>query len=80
MTRPRVLTLYSKPGCHLCERLRALVDALQPEFGFQVEEVDITQNATLFARYQREIPVLLVDGVEIGRGRMREATLRELVR
>jgi glutaredoxin len=80
MTPPRVVTLYSKPGCHLCEQLRALVDVLGPEFGFRVEEVDITQDAALFARYRWEIPVLLVDGVEAGRGRLEEGRIRELVR
>jgi hypothetical protein len=44
-----------------------------------VEEVDITQDAALFARYRWEIPVLLVDGVEVGRGRIGESTLRKLV-
>jgi glutaredoxin len=64
------LTLYSKPGCHLCEALRALVDELQPTLGFVVEEVDITRDADLFARYRHAIPVLFADGEEVGRGRV----------
>jgi glutaredoxin len=66
------LTLYSKPGCHLCEALRALVDELQPTFGFVVEEVDITRNGDLLARYRHEIPVLFANGEEVGRGRISE--------
>lgn len=70
------LTLYSKPGCHLCEELRATIDELQPEFGFTIDEVDITSDANLFARYRYEIPVLVKDGREIARGRISD---RELI-
>ena len=70
------LTLYSKPGCHLCEDLRAALDELQPEYDFTLAEIDITCDDTLFARYRYEIPVLLKDGKEIARGRI---TDRELI-
>jgi glutaredoxin len=70
------LTLLSKPGCHLCEDLRALLDELQPEYSFRIEEIDITADAELFARYRYEIPVLLKEGKEVARGRVSD---RELV-
>jgi glutaredoxin len=69
------LTLLSKPGCHLCEDLRALLDELQPAHGYAVEEVDITTDEGLFARYRYEIPVLLRDGVELVRGPIDECRL-----
>jgi glutaredoxin len=64
------LTLYSKPGCHLCEDLAALLDELQPEWGFSVNEIDITRDVDLFARYRHEIPVLLCGTAEIARGKV----------
>lgn len=70
------LTLFSKPGCHLCEEMRVLLDELQPEYGFAIDEIDITQDDELFARYRYEIPVLLKDGREIARGRISD---RELI-
>ena len=73
------LTLYSKPGCHLCEEVRALVDELQPLYDFAVEETDITRDPDLFARYRYEIPVLLKDGREIARGRVTEAELLNIL-
>lgn len=66
------LTLYSKPGCHLCEEVRAFLDELQPDYGFALEEIDITSNQQLFAQYRHDIPVLLKDGDEIARGRISE--------
>ena len=70
------LTLFSKPGCHLCEEMRVLLDELQPEYGYAIDEIDITQDDELFARYRYEIPVLLKDGREIARGRISD---RELI-
>jgi hypothetical protein len=64
------LTLYSKPGCHLCEDLARLLDELQPEWGYSVNEIDITRDEGLFARYRNEIPVLTCGTVEIARGRV----------
>ena len=74
------LTLYSKPGCHLCDDLRALLAELQPDFGFTLSDVDITRDADLFARYQFDIPVLLRDGREIARGRVADHELLDLLR
>ena len=75
-----LLTLYSKPGCHLCEALRALLDELQPEYGFLLEEIDITGDGALFARYRHHIPVVLVNGREIARGNVSERDLVPLLK
>ena len=69
------LTLYSKPGCHLCEEVRALLDTMQPTLACDVEEIDITTDPALFARYRYEIPVLASPAGEIARGRIDEAEL-----
>jgi glutaredoxin len=73
------LTLFSKPGCHLCEDARALVDELQPSYGYAVEEIDITTRDDLFARYRYDIPVVLMNGEEIARGRIDDRRLVELI-
>lgn len=58
----RVVTLLGKPGCHLCEDARAVVDAVCAETGSVVEEKDITQDEALYAQYWEQIPVVLIDG------------------
>lgn len=80
MTPRLVVTLYGKPGCHLCEELRERLEALRDECAFTVEEIDITKDPVLFDRYRYAIPVLWVDGVEIGRGRIDQAQLAERLR
>ena len=52
------VTLYSKPGCHLCEELKAELWAMQPDLGFQLVECNIVDDAQLFARFRYLIPVL----------------------
>ena len=61
MTR---LTLYGKPGCHLCEEARAVVDDVRARHPFELEEVDITRDPTLEALYRERIPVVAIDGRE----------------
>jgi glutaredoxin len=74
------LTLYSKPGCHLCDDVRATLDELRPEHAFALEEIDITTDAELFARYRFDIPVLMRDGHEVARGRITDRELMKILR
>ncbi len=60
-TPPRVV-LYSKPGCHLCDDARAVIEAVCAELGERYDEVDITSSEELTRRHADEIPVTLVDG------------------
>lgn len=69
------LILYSKPGCHLCDEARDLLEELRGERGFEIEEIDITRDEALFALYRHEIPVIVRDGVVLARGRITEHEL-----
>lgn len=61
MSEPRV-SLYTKPGCHLCDEAREVIAAVCTELGESFDEVDITRDEDLYARYWEQIPVTLVDG------------------
>jgi glutaredoxin len=58
------VTLYGKPGCHLCEEAHAVVVAVRERRPFELEEVDITRDPELEARYRERIPVVAIDGRE----------------
>ena len=77
-----VLTLYSRPGCHLCEDMKAVVQrvACAVEAPLAVEEIDISTDADLEARYGLEIPVLLVDGRKAAKYRVTEGELARILR
>jgi glutaredoxin len=56
------VTLYGKPGCHLCDDARAIVSQVCAELGVTWSEIDITQDERLFQEYGEQIPVTFVDG------------------
>jgi glutaredoxin len=56
------VVLYTAAGCHLCEKARALVEAVRADVPFELEEVDISGVAELEAEYREWLPVLEIDG------------------
>jgi glutaredoxin len=71
------LTLYSKPGCHLCEDAMVSLRRLQAELGFVLEERDISTDEALHRAYFERIPVVAVDGEELCEYFVEEALVRE---
>jgi len=61
----RVVRLYFRPGCHLCDEARALILAEQDRTAFVFEEVDVSTGEDLEREYGTRIPVVEVDGAEV---------------
>lgn len=57
---PREVTLYTRPGCHLCEEAKAAIAPLLREFSAVLHEVDIEKDGILEERYGWDIPVLFI--------------------
>ena len=57
---PREVTLYSRPGCHLCEEAKTAIAPLLREFGASLREVNIEKDAVLEERYGLDIPVIFI--------------------
>jgi glutaredoxin len=72
------LTIYTRPGCHLCQEMKVIVERVVRDTHAQarIEEVDIAGDADLEARYALEIPVLLVNGKKAAKYRVTEEELR----
>jgi glutaredoxin len=70
------LTMYSRPGCHLCDEARAQLLALQGELAFELVEQDIEADDDLHRRYLERIPVIALDGEELFDYFVDEAVLR----
>jgi glutaredoxin len=71
------ITLYGKPGCHLCEDARAALERVRAGRGFELEEVDVSLDPALNRRYGERIPVLALDGEELFEYFVDEESLRE---
>ena len=54
------VTLYTKDGCGLCDEVKAELAELAKAFPHDLQEVDITKDADLFARYRFSIPVVKI--------------------
>jgi glutaredoxin len=73
---PRDVTLYTRPGCHLCEEAKAAIGPLLREFGAVLREVNIDQDAVLKERYGWDIPVIFIGGHKAAKHRVDLAQFR----
>ncbi len=58
------VTLYSRPGCGLCEEMKEQLEALRSRAAFTLAEVNIDHDPELRRLYGEKIPVLAIDGEE----------------
>ena len=61
----RTVTLYGRPGCHLCDDARAALARVRERAQFALEERNIEDDDALHARYLERIPVIALDGEEL---------------
>jgi hypothetical protein len=58
-----VVTLFARPGCHLCDEARqAILELRRAGHGLDLREVDIETDEALLRTYLERIPVVVVDG------------------
>ena len=62
--------ILSRPGCHLCDRAKAVIVEAAGGFDVQIVEVNIQGDAELEGRYGWDIPVVFIDGREHCRHRV----------
>ena len=71
------ITLYTKPGCHLCDEARDALLRVQAAQPFALVEVNIQDDPDLFAQYGEQIPVVALDGEFLFEYAVQEERLRE---
>jgi glutaredoxin len=62
---PPTITLYSRPGCHLCDDARAALERVRAKATFSLREIDITNDDSLHKRYLERIPVIALGDEEL---------------
>jgi glutaredoxin len=73
------ITIYSRPGCHLCDEMKAVVARVARSVPLTLEDIDISTDPALETLYGREIPVLMIGGKKAAKYRVAEGTLRRLL-
>jgi len=57
-----IVTLYSRPDCHLCEELKLDLEPLRAQWGFTLVERNIDDDSADYERFRYLIPVLDIEG------------------
>jgi hypothetical protein len=73
------VTIYSRPGCHLCDEMKAVVKRVAQSVAISLSEIDISGDGALEASYGLEVPVLVVDGRKAAKYRITEGELRRIL-
>lgn len=67
---PRDVTLYSRPGCHLCEEAKVAIAPLLKEFGARLREVNIDEDPRLRELYTNDVPVVFLGSRKVAKHRL----------
>ena len=71
-----LVQILSRRWCHLCHDMELAIAPVVREFGARLEVLDVDLDAELEARWDEQVPVLLVDGVYICHYHLDEEALR----
>ena len=74
---PRDVTLYTRPGCHLCDEARAAMLPVVREFGARFREVNIDADEELRELYTNDVPIVFIGSREAARHRVDAARFRK---
>jgi glutaredoxin len=77
---PREVTLYTRPGCHLCEEAKAAIAPLLREFGASFREVNIDEDSVLQERYGWDVPVIFLGARKVAKHRLEVEQFRRQLR
>ena len=77
---PREVTLYTRPGCHLCGEAKTAITPLLREFGASLREVNIDDDPVLRERYGWEIPVIFLGARKVAKHRLSLEQFRRQLR
>ncbi|MFV0425586.1 MAG: glutaredoxin family protein [Beutenbergiaceae bacterium] len=72
--------LLGRDGCHLCDQARTVVRDECARAGASWSEIDVDSDPDLQRQYGELVPVVLVDGQQIGYWRIPAADLRAALR
>jgi glutaredoxin len=80
LAAPRDVTLYSRPGCHLCEEAKAQIASSLEEFGARLTEINIDEDPQLRALYDYDVPVIFLGARKAAKHRVDLAQFRRQLR
>ena len=73
------VTIYSKPGCHLCDEAKEAIQSAGCGDQFTLTEINIETDPELMAKYRYDIPVIAINGVDSFMHRIDKTEFRERI-
>lgn len=70
------ISFITKSGCHLCEEAEVVLRQICEELGLEYSKIFIEENQDLALKFQEEIPVVLIDGIQHSAWRVDPVKLR----
>ena len=77
---PPTVTLFHTADCHLCDEVAAMLERLLARLDFDLVRVDIADDPDAYSRYCHAIPVVWINGREVGRYPISETALAAALR
>lgn len=75
MPEPILIEIYSRPGCHLCDQARAVIEDFRRIYSMTFRTVNVETSADLEKRYGTDIPIVFLNGEEAFRHRVDRSEL-----
>jgi glutaredoxin len=80
MTDSVKVEIYSRPGCHLCDEAKEVIERVGRRVAFSLRVINIETDPELEKKYGEEIPVVFVNGMPAFRYRVDEAEFEKKVK
>jgi glutaredoxin len=80
LAAPRDVTIYSRPGCHLCDEAKQQIAPLLKEFDARLTEINIDEDPELRARYDYDVPVIFLGARKAAKHRVDPVQFRRQLR
>jgi glutaredoxin len=80
LAAPRDVTIYTRPGCHLCEEAKKEIAPLLKEYAARLTEINIDEDPDLRARYDYDVPVIFLGARKAAKHRIDPIQFRRQLR
>jgi glutaredoxin len=58
----KMVRIYSRANCHLCQVALETIESFRSEFEFEIEKILIDGSTELEAQFGEQVPVIFIDG------------------
>jgi glutaredoxin len=80
MTKPVYVEIYSRPGCHLCDEAKEVIERVHRRVSFDLKVINIETDKELEKQYGEQVPVVLINGIKAFKYRVHEAEFENKVK